>query len=696
MKTNVFRRLSKSRKTSGTKKPGGRTNNGGVSFFKNAECGLFSGTADPMATFFQPKLTTGQPGDKFEREADAVADKVTANQSAGAIAQQPAISAVQKAELKEQEKPVQKQAEKKEEEKPGQKAEEKKEEEKPIQKTEEKKEEEKPIQKAEEKEEKEDEGVQKKQEAPARQDGSAFVSEQLRMHISNGVPLPGPVKENMEASFGTSFEQVRVHNDAASVEMGKAIGAKAFTHGRDIYFNAGYYDTTGSAGRHLLAHELTHVVQQSGGKPSGVPHAGSPTVHRALERDAAGQPTGNYLFPTGAGLSETFMRRFKQYVADGSLTDDELNRLRLLGIHLRGTVTQEERLLMAAGLEPANHPLIAAHTTGVLSLPVANITAANRDHVSNIGRGSLSPEYEAMFFRALMAFFSGNFDEAAAEMANINETAIQEILTIGGRNWQDQAENLVAFIEVNNLPALSVLSAMYNAASDSSNGDQVMAGMVYATAAQAGHSMAPRIASGDVKVDALIPSALQKLTNNSGVDAFYSAASFNDRTKSDTLYVPTTLNVLDLPSRALIIHELTHAVQDAGVAAPTVGPQIDMEIGGYRAQVKYIMDQLLATPADSLDMEVASVSNLANIALFQWAFIVETLSDRARYEAIAKRVLLQSASVVEADINNALALSQADAIQRLRNAILAMPQYGGNPNIVRDGLRGESILDNIN
>jgi hypothetical protein len=295
-----------------------------------------------------------------------------------------------------------------------------------------------------------------------------------------------------------------------------------------------------------------------------------------------------------------------------------------------------------------------------------------------------------------MAFFSGNFDEAAAEMANINETAIQEILTIGGRTWGDQAENLVAFIEVNNIPAVSVLSAMYNAASDSSNGDQVMAGMVYATAAQAGHSMAANIASGTLKVDALIPSALQKLTNNSGVDAFYSAASLNDRIKSDTLYVPTTLNIMELPSRALIIHELTHASQDAAEANLTRGPQVDMEIGGYREQARYIMNQLLAAPADTLDMELASVANLSNIALFQWAFIAETIPDRARYEAIAKRVLLQSPSVAEADIDNALGLTQAEVIQRLRNAILSMPQYGGNPNAVRDGLKGESILDNVN
>ena len=696
MKTNFHRRtrrtLSPSTKTVGRVKAEGNS-----LFFGNK-------SAD---TFFQPSLTIGQPSDKYEREADAVADKVTNGQQTDAVSPGPAISAVQKADLKEEERPVQKQEEKKEEE-PVQKAEEKKEEEEPVQKQEEKKEEEpiqkaeekkeeEPVQKAAEEEKEEEETVQKKGGQPAGIEGRGYVQQELSRHSSNGYPLPSTVRAEMEGSFGTSFGAVRLHTNSTAQQMSKAIGAKAFTHGHDIYFNSGYYDPATQAGKHLLAHELTHVVQQGGGKQAGsLSPQGQGTIHRELERDASGQPTGNYLFRVGPALSGEFLRRFKQYVSDGSLTDDELNTLRLYAISQRGTVTQAERLLMAAGLDAANHPIIAAHTTGPLSIPFANITSANRDHVNNIGRSTLSADYEQMFLRALMAFFSLNFDEAAAELANINEAAIQEILSVGGRSWQSQAENLVAFIEVHNIPALQVLSAMYSAASDSSSGDKIMAGIVYATALQAGHTSASRIASGSILVDALIPSALQRLTNNSGVDAFYSAASLNDRIKSDTLYVPTTLNIMELPSRALIIHELTHGLQDEAATSLTAGPQVDMEIGAYRAQAKYIMDQLLATPADSLDIELFSTRHLAEIALFQWSFIVETMVDRARYEAIAKRILLQSSSVSETDINDALALTQNDALQRLRNAILSMPQYGGNPNAARDGLRGQSILDNVN
>ncbi len=673
MKSNVFRRISRGKKSRTTaKKSPGFSSNGTGAFFQSSPAGIYGGQPESSAAFFQPKLTTGQPGDKFEREADSVADKVTSNQPSGSLINQPAISAVQKADLKEEDKPVQK--------------------------VEEKQEEEKPIQKEEEKEKKEEEPVQAKQDSPARQNGTEFVSEQLRQKSSNGTPLPGHILGEMEASFGTGFSHVRIHAGGQASQMSKAIGAKAFTHGQDIYFNSGYFAPNSQSGKHLLAHELTHVVQQSGGKMGNTNSpAGNSSIHREVELDPVTRnPTGNYLFRIGANLTPEFFRRLKQYVADGSLTDDELNRLRLFGLANRGTLTQEEKLLMAAGLDAPNHPAIAAHTTGPLSLPMANITRANRDHVNNMGRATLSPAYEAMILRAIMALVNGNFEDAATEMANLQEGAIQEILAVGGRSWINQAENLVAFIEINNIHPLPVLNAMYNAASDSSSGDQVMAGIVYATASHAGHSTAAQIASGSIKVDALIPSALRALTGNRGGDAFYVPAGVNDRLKADTLYVPTSLDILNVVQRALIIHELTHAMDDAAAVGVSASPQINLETTAYRSQVRYIMDQLLATPADDLDMEVARTRRMADSALFQWAYAVEARANQARYEAIAKRILLQSATVSEADFTRVMGMPLADVDARLRNAILSLPQYSGNPNIVIDGLKGQSILDHVN
>jgi Domain of unknown function (DUF4157) len=73
----------------------------------------------------------------------------------------------------------------------------------------------------------------------------------------------GP-KSEMESAFGESFADVRVHADAAAEKMNEELGARAVTQGRDIYFGRGEYNPSTKEGKELLAHELTHVVQQRG------------------------------------------------------------------------------------------------------------------------------------------------------------------------------------------------------------------------------------------------------------------------------------------------------------------------------------------------------------------------------------------------------------------------------------------------
>jgi hypothetical protein len=79
-----------------------------------------------------------------------------------------------------------------------------------------------------------------------------------------GSPLPADVRTYMEPRFGTDFSGVRVHTGGEAVQMSKELKAQAFTHGQDIYLGTGRYDPGSTAGKRLLAHELTHVVQQGG------------------------------------------------------------------------------------------------------------------------------------------------------------------------------------------------------------------------------------------------------------------------------------------------------------------------------------------------------------------------------------------------------------------------------------------------
>ncbi len=90
----------------------------------------------------------------------------------------------------------------------------------------------------------------------------AFESE-LKQSSSIGNSLPDDVKTEMETKFGQTFDEVRIHTDDEASRLCKMIHAKAFTHRYDIYFDSGTFNPESPEGKNLLAHELTHVIQQS-------------------------------------------------------------------------------------------------------------------------------------------------------------------------------------------------------------------------------------------------------------------------------------------------------------------------------------------------------------------------------------------------------------------------------------------------
>ncbi len=81
---------------------------------------------------------------------------------------------------------------------------------------------------------------------------------------SGGSPLDAGLRVQMEPAFGADFSGVRVHSDAKSHGLNQSLQARAFTTGQDIFFRGGEYNPGSSAGKELVAHELTHVVQQNG------------------------------------------------------------------------------------------------------------------------------------------------------------------------------------------------------------------------------------------------------------------------------------------------------------------------------------------------------------------------------------------------------------------------------------------------
>jgi hypothetical protein len=103
-------------------------------------------------------------------------------------------------------------------------------------------------------------------------EGGREVNEDLGSRLSRrkggGNFMSGQVRAFVESRMQYDFSKVRVHTDNEAARMNKELGARAFTHDWDIYFGVGQYSPLSIEGKRLLAHELTHVVQQTGGAKS--------------------------------------------------------------------------------------------------------------------------------------------------------------------------------------------------------------------------------------------------------------------------------------------------------------------------------------------------------------------------------------------------------------------------------------------
>jgi hypothetical protein len=222
---------------------------------------------------FQAKLKVGQPGDMYEQEADKVSEQVmtmpepVAQRQAAAGEEDEPIQArpladritplVQK-QPEEEEEPIQtklllqRQAE--EEDGPIQA--------KPrIQRQAEEEEEPVQTQSLLQRQAEENEEPIKAKGGSGGKVGSSLQS-QLTSTKGSGNPLSENTRSFMEPRFGRDFGKVRIHTDHNAITMSKELGAQAFTHGNDIYFNEGKYNPGTSSGKRLLGHELTHVIQQ--------------------------------------------------------------------------------------------------------------------------------------------------------------------------------------------------------------------------------------------------------------------------------------------------------------------------------------------------------------------------------------------------------------------------------------------------
>ena len=299
------RRLAQRAPTPGSTSTHVRSRSGGGS--RGILYGAGVGPALSLRQGVQRQVAIGKAGDQYEKEAEAVAERVTEGKKVdpgdisavepGAIPQ--TISETSpKATEERQPEPVQKAGAPVVEERqpePVQKAEAPATEERqpePAQKAGAPVvEEAQPIQRQEAEDietETDDTQPVQKEDAGAPGGGEAAVAGQAIAGKGAGAPLEPGTRDKLEGGLGVSLEQVRVHDDAAARQAASDLNARAFTHGNDIWLGPG----ASQRDDHLMAHEATHVVQQAGGvrrmlqKAEGSPAAANSDGAKVLESPA--------------------------------------------------------------------------------------------------------------------------------------------------------------------------------------------------------------------------------------------------------------------------------------------------------------------------------------------------------------------------------------------------------------------------
>jgi len=527
----------------------------------------------------------------------------------------------------------------------------------------------------------------------AEHDAAELEADHVATELSGTRPIPG------SHALPYDFTRVRVHTGERAAESARAVNALAYTVGNNIVFGAGQYAPNTSSGQRLLAHELTHVAQGQ--------HHPAAAVQRAPIKNAAGDYT-SFEFVIGTELTLEFAELAQKLAADKKIDDADLGKLAKDALDKRETVNDNERMFMAGLMDVTNAKTVKstklkAGTSIVFDFKT--ISPANVQHVIDLNRQGLPASVTKLVGKAFSAIASKNLADALSYTAQAEGESLKQITANAG-SFTKEAAALISYAQAIKLPLTSVLQTMLAAASDNSAADKVMAGTVFAIASQVGNPLKDDLAAGRIKVDALSPTAFATLPTPVPTKAFYVTKAMPTGIKGDTIYLQTNLDIADLNDRSTVIHELRHAEEDKAasttdkLALPGAHfpPEREMEGRAYRAQAKYIMDQMVGKSATDQTALAKSILAAPVNELVLVALMIEGQKNTTLYEPILD-VIFDTATgsyhLTAAQVKTTLSKSATSMETLFLDAI--EKGYGmtsGKPGVV-EGLSGESLIHYI-
>jgi hypothetical protein len=435
--------------------------------------------------------------------------------------------------------------------------------------------------------------------------------------------------------------------------------------------------------------------------------AGTRAVSRVLQRriDTAAKPP-LARFQIGTDVSPIVSQTAWAVTFDGVLDDRDIELVRATALSDQGidSIDDNQRMFIAALLDPQNvqqfhHEFPVGCLSGEIAFPVSSITAANRARIRDFGRAA-SAEGE----RLLKAGTASPGGSAA------RKAALARVIVDAAGAYAATARAVLSLADSSGVGYDDVYRAMIAAASDSTPGDRAFAGAVFVLASRAGMAVAGDVLAGRVKVDEVNPSVLKNLGQKLGqnIQAYYgpSAGRVPGKPdygfKGDTMYLASTLDVSDVFSQSIIVHELTHAGQDRASSTPRDILRADVEAEAFIGNTAYQLaelDKLTGADRDRALANVAANSAEAELlCLYYNASAVRDPATSTRWTKLADEINHRAAkSLKPADFLDQYG-NQLDT-QGLRNEATASVRrrYNLGPfskQTVRfNGLTGESALD---
>ena len=240
-----------------------------------------------------------------------------------------------------------------------------------------------------------------------------------------GKPLPRHIQSEMGHALTSDLSHVRIHDDTRADTLSRAIQARAFTTGSDIFFRRGQFNPHSASGRHLLAHELTHVVQQTGPTSPGPAH-----IQREWLPDDGGyqqwdDTVGGLIWYRNTSVKGIYFYTFdKDHLSFAEL--ESHRNFAEIQAQLGNDLSLAE--LQQLGISPPDHAPVAANTAPVAlpPSPLLNLRESLWQHILSF----VPPEDLAKVFQVSRAFKGSSDDRykiMRAAFARLSHTDQQRL-----------------------------------------------------------------------------------------------------------------------------------------------------------------------------------------------------------------------------------------------------------------------------